>query len=399
MLPPSPTAPQGPFRSASSLRRGPSAKKTGAKISGVKGVRRASGAAGLAAALTFAAFGGLAACAGGPHAPAPPSQAAGAADVAPLETVRASLTSLEDSLVLDLLLGYRARTEGGGDAETLRRARSAQNQLDYMLRRGGVKSRGGEARVIAVDDDRLTLEETVNQLSAALMRHTAGTAWRPEAERAREVQRRRPELSALVEDAEWVLSLAAALDGPLPDNVKAGLRRLHERYAARAPHTDITAQVNALLALPAVSDESLRRELKKLANRSWERERRGPAASAVRAPRQESRAPAPAAPAPPSLPDPAPTPSPVADSVSPPADAPETALDALVTPERFCAERRADAAQSFALARAAADTGAREGHLRHSLKLLDECIARYPGSPEAAKAAQNRDRVEQELKR
>lgn len=323
-----------------------------------------------------------------------------------LESVRGSLTSLEDSLVLDLVLGYRARTEGGGDAETLRRARAAQTQLEYMLRHGGVKSRGGDARVITVDGDRLTLEETVNQLSAALMRYTPGTPWRPEAERAREIQRRRPELSALVEDAEWVLALAAALDGPLPADTKNHLRLLHESYAARAPHAEVARQVNALM--PSVPEESLRREIKKLANRSWDRERRGgnagfvkPAAATQPPPATSVTPPPPATPATPALPVPAPASppaarSPVPDSLSSAAATDGTDGDA-VTPERFCAERRADAAVAFAQARASADSAARAQRLQHSLDLLDACISRYPDSPEAEKARQNRDRVRQEM--
>ncbi len=318
----------------------------------------------------------------------------------PLESIRAALTSTEDSLVLDLVLGYRARTEGSGDAETLRRARNAQNQLEYMLRRGGVKSRGGEARVITVDGDRLTLEETVHQLSAASMRYTAGTSWRPEVERAREIQRRRPELSALVEDADWVLALAAALEGPLPADTKNHLRAVHESYAAHAPHADVARQVNALL--PAVSEDALRRELKKLANRSWDRERRGGNAAAVKPAVTPPPAPAtpvtPPTPAAPSLPDPVPAPPPAPSSTGDSlAQDPTSIDDTTMTPERFCAERRADAALAFAQARASADTVARTQRLRHSLDLLDECITRFPDSPEAAKARQNRDRVRQEL--
>lgn len=337
----------------------------------------------------------MAACAGVTPRTGHTAAAGGPAPEPPLETVRGSLTTLEDSLVLDLLLGYRARTEGGGDAETWRRARNAQTQLDYMLRHGGVKSRGDEARVITVDGDRLTLEETIHQLSAALMRSTPGTAWRPEAERAREIQRRRPELSALVEDAEWVLALTAALEGPLPADTKGHLRTLHQSYAARAPHAEVALQVNVLL--PAVSDESLRRELKKLANRSWDRERRARSVPASR-----PAAPRPAAPTAPSLPDPDPVPAAPPAPAPAAAPAPDTASagaapEAGVTAERFCAERRADAALAFAQARAATDPLARTERLQRSLALLDECIARFPDSPEAAKARQNRDRVQEEL--
>jgi len=355
-------------------------------------------------------------CAGTGSAARDQAAAVGGEAAPPLESVRGSLTSAEDSLVLDLVLGYRARTEGGGDAETLRRARNAQQQLEYMLRRGGVKDRGTEARVVTVDGDRLTLGETVNQLSAALLRHTAGTAWRPEVERAREIQRRRPDLSTLVEDAEWVLALAAALEDPrgqVPADAKAKLRLLHESYAARAPHAGIAAQVNALL--PAITDDGLRRELKKLANRSWERERR--AASVAPAAPGAGASPKPFTPPPPQPARntlPAATVAPVTPSTPPTTAAPaapgpsdslapagpeNAAADTLTTPERFCAERRADAAQAFAQARASADTGARTRQLQRSLDLLDECITRFPGSPEAAKARTNRDRVQQELKR
>ncbi len=362
----------------------------------------------------------MTACAGTMSRPGQTAVAGGPPNDPPLETIRGSLTTPEDSLVLDLLLGYRARTEGGGDAETWRRARNAQTQLDYMLRHGGVKNRGHEARVITIDGDRLTLEETVHQLSAALMRSTPGTAWRPEAERAREIQRRRPELSSLVEDAEWVLALTAALEGSLPADTKNHLRTLHQSYAARAPHADVIRQVNALL--PAVTDESLRRELKKLANRSWDRERRDRDAPASRpvaprppAPASPSSPPtAPALPATPTTPATPATPTtpslPASDPVpaAPPAPDPRAtgvpdsgstgaAPEVGATAERFCAERRADAALAFAQARAAADPLARTERLQRSLALLDECIISFPDSPEAVKARQNRDRVQQEL--
>jgi hypothetical protein len=335
----------------------------------------------------------VAGCAGGPKpraagAPAPASSGP------PLESVRPSLHTLEDSLVLDLLLGYQEIAAGGSNRETLRRARSAQNQLDYMLRHGGVKDRGGEGRVIEIPaGEKASLGELTSQMSRAMLRSPTSEI---EADRAREVRRHRMNLAFLVEDAEWVLALNAAMDGSLPEEDKRALRRLHEAYSNRAPHGLIAPQVTALLR--SVKDERLRKELKKLANRSWERERKaqdarpGSAASTPRA--------APAVPAAPS-PEPAGPPAPLPDFDAPVASAADSApsaggADSLTSPDRYCEERRAEAAETFAAARAA--TGeTRAALLRRSLVALDDCLERYPGSKGAQKARGNRDKVQKEL--
>jgi hypothetical protein len=223
-------------------------------------------------------------------------------------------------------------------------------------------------RIAPDDSGKLTLEAAIAQLSEALLKAPPGTAWKPQAEHAREIQQNRPELAALVEDADWVLTLSGELSGPRPAGQKAGLRRLHERYAAHAPHTEIAAQVNALLA--DIQDEHLRRELKKLANRSWERERRTPVAPVL-----EKKIAAPS------------LPSPVGASEP----------DSIVTPERYCAERRAQAARSYADARAATEPSLRKRYLARSLEYLDDCLNTHPDTPEAEKARQNRARVQQEL--
>jgi hypothetical protein len=223
-------------------------------------------------------------------------------------------------------------------------------------------------RIAPEDSGKLTLEAAVSKLSEALLKAPPGTAWKPQAEHAREIRQNRPQLSALVEDADWVLTLSGELEGPRPAGQKAGLRRLHERYAASAPHAEIAAQVNALLV--DIEDEHLRRELKKLANRSWERERRTPVAA--KAPEKIAA---------PSL----------------PASAGDAETDTLMTPERYCAERRAQAARSYADARAATETSLRKRHLARSLEYLDDCLNKHPETSEAEKARQNRARVQQEL--
>jgi hypothetical protein len=143
--------------------------------------------------------------------------------------------------------------------------------------------------------------------------------------------------------------------------------------------------------------------MKKLANRSWERERRlktdPPPPPKTPAPPRTTPPPA-AVPTLPSAP-PAPPASDLDATPGPssPAQVPQVeAADTLVTPERYCAERRAEAAQAFAAARSAANATGRTALLRQSLEHLDACLTRYPDSPGAEKARQNRARVEQELK-
>ena len=81
-----------------------------------------------------------------------------------------------------------------------------------------------------------TVKEYLEQTSQALLRPGTGENWKPDTAKAREIQRRKAELAALLEDANWVLVLDWALSGPLPDDTKQMLRGLHESYAARSPH-------------------------------------------------------------------------------------------------------------------------------------------------------------------
>ena len=355
-------------------------------------------------ALPAAAMAALLAtgCAGLAPAPASVTATQGAVDT--LRAARAALTTPEDSLVLDLVLGHRLLEAGITDAAAYQRARAARNQLEYMLLHGGVKDRGREARALSAPEGRnLTLGESAGQLSAALLHAPPGTAWRPPVERARDIQRHRAALGILTEDAAWVIALDDALAGNLPAETKLRLRALHEAYADRAPHAEVAAHVSTLLT--EVRDERLQRELKKLANRSWERERRdGP--RPARAPEHAAPVTPSTAPALPPAPPPPPVPAEPAAPAAPPAPAVDTANAAAAaadtgvpgtSPERYCAERRTEAAQAFAAARAATDPAERTRELRRSLALLDDCISRYPDTPEAEKARQNRVRVAGEL--
>jgi hypothetical protein len=357
---------------------------------------------------------------------------------AELDSLRPALRTLEDSLVLDLLLGYRqllvqAENTSSLDRETLRRARGAYNQLEYLLRKGGIKERGREARAYTLPGgEKLTLRELVEQLSRALLKSGADGDWKGAADRAREIQRHRPDLTSLVEDAGWCLALAEALEGPLNPDLKKRLRFLHDSYALEVPHDDIVKQVNGLLS--AVEDDRLRREMKKLANRSWERDKRRGRFKEPAAAVRPDTVKAPGAEAGPSLPPP--VPAPPGESGMPglpvdPAAAQEeknrvdtlalrgeylAAARILETLEgraesgwiqdarkrlgsRYCEERRTAAAASFSAARKAQNDAARVGSLRQSLQALDSCLFHFPDSPVSAKVRRNREIVEKELKR
>lgn len=240
-----------------------------------------------------------------------------------------------------------------------------------------------------------------------------GENWKPDTGLAHEIQRYKSELSALVEDANWVLALASALEQPLPEGVKKDLRRLHADYAAGAPHDSIAAQVIDLL--PKVKEERLRKEMKKLANRSWDR--------AQRSAKIEIKAPAPSPPKPESDNHPV-IPSAFSDSsLKETKDRVDSlssrgyyleALRVLETVEdqadadwirdrrqnmgkRYCEDRRNAAALAFISARKTSSDSARVRYLRQSLSALDSCLFQFPDAPVAPKVRRNRALVNKEL--
>ncbi len=405
---------------------------------------------GMLLSLSAALFSlALLGCAGTPPGPAEEVRKPGVTvddKAAELQGLFPALHTLQDSLALDLLLAYRQlsvnASTGEGDREVARRGRNAYNQLEYLLRHGGLRGRGQDAPVITLPGgEKLTMGEFVDQLSKALLKAGSGGDWNSAGERAREIQLHKPELSALVEDAGWCLALSDALEGPLPEEVKKRLRFLHESYAMEVAHDEIVKQVNGLL--PAVPDERLRRELKKLANRSWERDKRkgkfqepqanlrpagsdSTGAAVVRAPPLDgARGPMPEA-----KPD-----TTSSSSVSVAATANDSilkeskdrvdtlslhghyleALRVLESVEgdadagwikdrrrklgdRYCEERRAAAAASYSAARKAADDSTRVRSLRQSLGALDSCLFHFPDASVASKVRRNREVVEKELR-
>lgn len=270
-----------------------------------------------------------------------------------------------------------------------------------------------------------SLREAILQLSRSLLHPEAKGEWRADTAVARAIQRRKSDLATLVEDANWILALAAALEGPLPEDVKLRLRRLHESYAVNLPDSGIYRQVNDLL--PRVTSEKLRKEMKKLANRSWDRNKRaGIASDTIATPPP----PIPILPKPDSLSVVEPVVPVKSDSSFTPAlqDGRER-FDTLVSQgqylkasrllesmegqadekwiqdrrtslgNRYCEDRRTTAAAAFLAARRTSINANRIQFLRQSLSSLDSCLSEFPDAPTASKVRRNRAMVEKELSR
>ncbi len=357
-----------------------------------------------------------------------------------LEALRPGLRSKADTLLLNLLLGYhRLALQPGADTLGKARqkaAREAYTQLEHWLRHGGLESRDRGERVFTVQPgDRLSLGELIAHLDQLTLKAAASGDWDGAAERSRELLAQRRALSRLLEDASWVLVLASAMQGPEPESVRRSLWRLHESYTLQVDHAELVHQVQALLK--EVRDPTLKKELKKLANRSWDRQKEKEGRPPTVEPLKEEK------------PEPAEIAAPV--DATPPdgsaslpdwdagsnggealSDSGVSALkqqvDTLVLQgryldaaaalnrlegqassewvkerretagSRFCEEKRKTAAKSFAQSRRAGDAPTRDALLRRTLVELDSCLFHFPDASVAPKVRRNRDIVEKDLK-
>jgi hypothetical protein len=368
-----------------------------------------------------------------------------------LDAIGSSLKSREDSLVLELMKGYRAlrlsaTPEVASSADVLN-GRQAYDALERILREGGLKGNsGGAERLFSLGDkSQLTLQEALTVANKSAQKLVLDGDLEKAKQRNRDIVLNRPTLSFAVEDAQWALALLDALSEPgLPEPTKKKLRTLHEVYYQEAPQDEVVRQVNGLLA--EIPDEKFRQHLKKLANRAWERDRRAnrlpqgakkasiqDTASAFKSDVSlpESSSSVVAAPAkPPVLANAAP---PVSDSVKP-ADTVGTSgtefqIDSLIAAgqyvlalralegidpqtrsgfikdrrskagERFCDERRKNAADLYKKARTANNDGMKEKLLRTTQAELDSCLFYFPETSVSAKVRRNRDMVDAELKK
>lgn len=338
----------------------------------------------------------------------------------------------EDSLVLDLLIGYRMLllanpgTEGL-DAGTLKRSRQAYEKLEHALRHGGIRSRDGGERVYSITNaEMLSLQEVLRSASASAAKSAQAGDWEKARARWREILQSKAAVAWTMEEASWGLALADALESSLPDSVKRKLKDVDESYARGISQDDIARQVKDLLA-ESIPDDKLRRELKKLANRAWERDKRAGRLVAAQ-PAADSAKPQAAAGALPAGPAPGDANAPGAAAAAPGPEAAEAMgkVDTLIAQgkylaalramdgsdaaawakerkaligDRYCEDKRKAAAAGFKDFKKAGSEAERGLHLRRTAADLDSCLFYFPDNPVAQKVRRNREMVEGELKK
>lgn len=394
--------------------------------------------------LAIAALGlaGCGATGGKKNSPSPGAQSAGPSpvkveDAGDLADVARGIKSDEDQFILNLMLGYRMLLLSSPDAksldkETLKRSRDAYDRLENILRHGGVGAKESGERVFTItSEDKLSLQEVIHSAAQAADKAAREGDWEKARARWKEIAGSKAAVALAIEEAQWGLILSEALQSSaLPDSIKKRLKDLNESYLADIGHEEIGKQVKALLEI--VTDVKLQRELKKLANRSWERDKK---AGRITTQAQQAQAAAalagtvPPGSAAPSDTQPASAPSEPAASGADAAAAGTigaeadslaakgkyvAALKALekagseqawvkdkktAIGDRFCEEKRRTAANSFKDFKKAAAEADKRALLRRTASELDSCLFYFPDLSVASKVRKNRDMVEAELKK
>lgn len=386
-----------------------------------------------AAMLAAASLICLAACAPGrggkkPDAGNRPVQVEDKSELADLAK---GLKTKEDSLILDLLQGYRMMLLRDPDAksmdkETLQRSRGAYERLEFVLRHGGVKAQEGGERVFTItNEDRLSLQEVIRSASMAAGKAAREGDWERARARWREIVQSKPAVTLSMEEAQWGLALADALESPLPDPIKKKLKDVDESYAMEINHEEIGKQVKPILE--EIKDEKLRRELKRLVNRAWDRDKK--AGRLTPMPTEEAEADPSAAAAATATSATASMAAP-GGSITPTPDDPAHALvDTLAAQGRymaamkalektgepldqgwgkekkmqiggrFCEDKRRSAANAFKDFKKAASDADKRNLLQRTAGDLDSCLFYFPELPVSQKVRRNRDMVEAELKK
>lgn len=348
----------------------------------------------------------------------------------------------DDAAILELLMGYRMLLLNTPDAntldkETLKKSRQAYDRLESILRHGGVKASakdGGERVFTVTSEDKLSLQEVVHTASVAAEKNAHEGEWDKARSRWKEMVSSKAAINFALEEAQWGITLADALQSTLADSLKKKLKAVNESYAAELNQAEIGKQVKALLE--QISEVKIQRELKRLANRAWERDKKtGHLTSAQEpAPAFEANGAAaingskgdtntltstPTVSAPPV--------SGSAVMAPPVAAAGGTSLaDTLMMQgkyvaalksldkysdqawvkdkknqigERFCEEKRRGASNSFKDFKKAASDSLKRIHLKRTTAELDSCLFYFPDLVVAQKVRKNRELVEAELKK
>ena len=389
----------------------------------------------LKVTLVAAGLAGLVGCAGpgGKNKPAPaaPGRTVHVEEGGDLSGLDKVVKTPEDRLLLDLMLGYRMLLLREPDAqsldkETLKRSRDAYDRLETILRHGGVKAQDKGERVFTVTEGgKLSLQEVILSAAQAADEAAKQGDWDRARERWKEIVQSKTAVAFTVEEAQWGLTLTEALQSPaLPDSIKKRLKDVNESYLADVGHEEVGKQVKALLEI--VPDVKLQRELKKLANRAWEKDKR-----AGRISPQSQTALAGAAPPSDTAKSPASEPAiPESSAVQPPSgDAAAIAAEAdslaakgkyvaalkalerggpehawvkdkkVQIGDRFCEEKRRTAANAFKDFKKSSSDAAKKSFLAKTESELDSCLFYFPELSISGKVRKNREMVEAELKK
>lgn len=416
------------------------------------GGARAFPLAALAAAFALAACTASGRHQAGKASPRSDSRPVAVDEGSDLPELARAVDTPEDSLVLDLLLGYRmlvlAHPDAAGlDESTLKRSRKAFEKLEHALRHGGLRSRDPGERVYTITDgEKLSLQEVLRSVSASAGKAARAGDWERARARWREIVQSRPAVAWAMEEAAWGLALADALESSLPETVKKKLREVDESYAREMGQEEIARQVKDLLA-ETIPDERLRRELKKLANRAWERDRR--AGRLADAPASQAAPAAPSGAEEKPVDDELPPPAALAGMLPPASTVPDARTDAAQAAQapaaeetllgmarvdtlvargqylaalramdglpgadpqwarerkirigdRYCEEKRKSAADGFMSYKKAGNDRDRGLHLRRTAADLDSCLFHFPDLPVSQKVRRNREMVEGELRK
>jgi hypothetical protein len=368
-------------------------------------------------------------------------------DAGELSDVARGIKTDEDQLILDLMLGYRMLLLSSPDAktldkETLKKSRNSYDRLEKILRHGGVKAQEGGERVYTITNEtKLSLQEVIRSAAEAAEKAAQEGDWDRARDRWKEITQSRQAVTFTMEEAQWGLVLADALQSALPDSTKRRLKSVNESYMADIGHEEIGKQVKTLLE--TVPDVKLQRELKKLANRSWEKDKK---AGRISAQAQQAQAAAALANTVPPGSEPPDSQASQEGSAAgqglggqgpdgkvpggqPGAEASAIAMEAeslaskgkyvaalkalekagpeqswvkdkkIALGERFCEEKRRSAANSFKDFKKAAADSVKRIHLRRTASDLDSCLFYFPDLAVSQKVRKNRDMVESELKK
>jgi hypothetical protein len=392
-------------------------------------------------ALAFAMAAALIGCGGTKGKPAQPQPGQAAPDAVhvdeagDLSDVARGISTDEDQLILDLMLGYRMLLLSSPDAKTLdknklKRSRDAYDRLEEVLRHGGVRAKDKGERVFTItDESKLSLQEVIHEAAESAEKAAKEGDWDKARARWKEITQSKQAVAFTMEEAQWGLVYWDAMQSSLPDSVKRRLKDVNESYMADIGHEEVGKQVKALLEM--VTDVKLQRELKKLANRAWDKDKKAGRISAQAQQAQQAAAAAGTVP-PGSAPEdtqshaaepPAATPTPVGpDPAAITAEADSlaakgryvAALKALekappeqswvkdkktAIGERFCEEKRRSAANSFKDFKKASAEEAKRALLKRTAADLDSCLFYFPDLSVAQKVRKNREMVEGEMKK